>query len=137
MFQEEIRLASWNLINGQLRPTYLKNYGTRLRARISLGAIDQAISEWFKLATWLEGRGIYRLADCDTDVLHDYGERCRDSGVGRQQVYKILGMLTRLWAFDQLSARPNGIGRPPWEEAGVDDYLPAATTLGEIGRAHV
>lgn len=130
VFQEEIRLASWNLINGQLRPTYLKNYGTRLRARISLGAIDQAISEWFKLAAWLEGRGIYRLAECDTDVLHYYGERCRDSGVGRQQVYKILGMLTRLWAFDQLSARPNGIGRPPWEDAGVDDYLPAATMLG-------
>ena len=38
--------------------------------------------------------------------------------------------LTRLWAFDQLSARPNGIGRPPWDELGVDDYLPAATSAG-------
>ncbi len=38
--------------------------------------------------------------------------------------------MTRLWAFDQLSARPNGIGRPPWQDAGIDDYLPAATTLG-------
>ena len=33
-------------------------------------------------------------------------------------------------AFDQLSARPNGIERPPWEELGIDDYLPAATTAG-------
>lgn|GEM_PF-4514145 len=74
--------------------------------------------------------GIYRLADCGTDVLHDFGERCRDSGIGRQRVYKILGALTRLWAFDQLSAHPNGIGRPPWEDAGIDDYLPAATTFG-------
>jgi integrase len=33
--------------------------------------------------------------------------------------------LTRLWAFDQLSARPSGIGRPPSEELGMDAYLPA------------
>jgi hypothetical protein len=130
VFREEIRLAAWNLINGQLRPTYLRECGTRLRARISLGEIDLAISQWIKLAAWLEGRGIYRLAECDTDVLHDYGEQCRDSGIGRQRVCKILGTVTRLWAFDQLSARPNGIGQPPWEDAGVDDYLPAATTLG-------
>jgi integrase len=38
--------------------------------------------------------------------------------------------LTRLWAFDQLSAHPNGIGRPPWEELGVDDYLPAGSSAG-------
>ena len=25
---------------------------------------------------------------------------------------------------------PAGIGRPPWEELGIDDYLPAATTAG-------
>ena len=130
VFREEIRLATWNLINGQLRPTYLRDCGTRLRARISLGEIVSVVSEWFKLATWLEARGIYRLAECDTNVLHDYGERCRDSGVGRQRVYKILGALTRLWAFDQLCAHPNGIGRPPWEDAGIDDYLPAATTFG-------
>ena len=129
-FREEIRLAAWNLINGQLRPAYLRDCGTRLRSRVSLGEIDLAISEWIKLAAWLEERGIGRLAECDANVLHDYGERCRDSGAGRQRVYKILGTLTRLWAFDQLSARPNGIGRPPWEDTGVDDYLPAATTLG-------
>ena len=130
VFRDEIRLAAWNLINGQLRPTYLRDCGTRLRSRISLGEIASVVSEWFKLATWLETQGISWLADCDTDVLHDYGERCRDSGVGRQHVYKILGALTRLWAFDQLSAHPNGIGRPPWADAGIDDYLPAATTFG-------
>ena len=26
--------------------------------------------------------------------------------------------------------RPNGMGRPPWDEIGADDYLPAATTTG-------
>jgi hypothetical protein len=44
VFREEIRLAAWNLINGQLRPTYLRDCGTRLRARISLGEIVHAIS---------------------------------------------------------------------------------------------
>lgn len=63
MFREEIRLAAWNLINGQLRPTYLRESGTRLRARVSLGETDLAISEWIKLATWLEERGICRLAN--------------------------------------------------------------------------
>lgn len=39
--------------------------------------------------------------------------------------------MTRLWAFDQLSSRPSGIGCPPRETEGVDDYLPAATAKGE------
>ncbi|MFE1000650.1 hypothetical protein ACFW4T_28075 [Streptomyces mutabilis] len=39
--------------------------------------------------------------------------------------------MTRLWAFDQLSSRPSGIGCPPRETEGVDDYLPAATAEGE------
>ncbi|MEU6191990.1 hypothetical protein [Nocardia sp. NPDC047038] len=43
---------------------------------------------------------------------------------------KRLIALTRLWAFDQLSSHPAGIGQPPWDAHGVDDYLPAATTTG-------
>jgi hypothetical protein len=27
-------------------------------------------------------------------------------------------------------AHPAGIGRPPWDVSGVDDYLPAATSTG-------
>ena len=46
---------------------------------------------------------------------------------------RILLSLTRLWAFDQLSARPSGIGRPPWEELGLEGYLPAAAAAGGGG----
>ncbi|TQM78165.1 hypothetical protein FHX81_0419 [Saccharothrix saharensis] len=46
------------------------------------------------------------------------------------RLHELLLALTRLWAFDQLSARPCRIGRPPWEDRGIDDYLPAATTTG-------
>ena len=34
--QEEMRLATWNLINGQLRPTFLQGHGSRMRTRLSL-----------------------------------------------------------------------------------------------------
>ncbi|MFD4862920.1 hypothetical protein [Streptomyces atratus] len=74
--------------------------------------------------------GINTLAHCDRGVLHEYGQHCRDKGIGRSRAQSNLSSLTRLWAFDQLSARPSGIGRPPWDELGADDYLPAATSTG-------
>ena len=88
------------------------------------------MASWKQLAQWLEGRGIRSLADCSTSVLHDYGLHLRDTHHKRGLVLRVLVSLTRLWAFDQLSARPNGIGQPPWEALGVDDYLPAATSAG-------
>ena len=129
-FQDEMRLAVWNLINGQLRPSFLQERGTRMRGRVSLSEIYGTAARWKHLARWLEARGIRSLAGCDTGVLHDYGQHLRDTHHDRGQVLKILVPLTRLWAFDQLSARPNGIGRPPWDELGVDDYLPAVTSAG-------
>ena len=60
--------------------------------------------------------GIRSLADCSTSVLHDYGQHLLDATAQERPRLKILVSLTRLWAFDQLSARPNGVGRPPWED---------------------
>src|ERR1039457_4581155 len=129
-FQDEMRLAVWNLINGYLRPSFLQERGTRMRGRVSLSEIYDTAARWKPLARWLEARGIRSLAGCDTGVLHDYGQHLRDTHHDRGQVLKILVPLTRLWAFDQLSARPNGIGRPPWDELGADDSLPAVTSAG-------
>jgi integrase len=70
------------------------------------------------------------MADCDTGVLHDYGLHVRGENRSRSRTHKILSAVTRLWAFDELSAYPAGIARPPWDELGVDDYLPAATSPG-------
>jgi len=128
VFQDEMRLAAWNLINGQLRPTFLQGHGSRMRGRLGLNEVYNTTTQWKQLARWLEERGIRSLADCSTSVLHDYGQHLRDTHPRRGHVLQILVALTRLWAFDQLSARPSGIGRPSWEESGVDDYLPAATT---------
>jgi hypothetical protein len=123
-FQNEMRLAAWNLINGQLRPTFLQEHGSRMRGRLGLSHIYGALTHWRHLAKWLEERDIRSLASCDITVLHEYGQHVRDACHSRAYTHSILMSLTRLWAFDQLSGRPNGIGRPPWEQLGVDGYLP-------------
>jgi hypothetical protein len=125
-FRDEMRLAAWNMVNGQLRPTFLRSRSSRMRGRLSAPEVHAVTERWRHLAAWLEQRGIRRLADCTADVLHDYGQRARDAGHSRSHVMKTLAALSRLWAFDQLSASPAGIGRPPWEELGIDSYLPAA-----------
>jgi hypothetical protein len=129
-FRDEMRLAAWNLINGQLRPTFIQVRANRLRSRLSLNETHGTTTRWRLLAVWLEERGILSLAECSTAALHDYGLYLRDSGRSRGCVQQNLVALTRLWAFDELSARPSGIGRPPWDELGIDDYLPAATAAG-------
>ena len=129
-FRDEMRLAAWNLINGQLRPTFLRGHSPRMRGRPSMTEVNGTLAQWRQLARWLEERGISSLAGCDAGVLHDYGQHLRDSGQSRKHVLVSLVALTRLWALDQLSARPNGIACPPWEDLGLDDYLPAATSAG-------
>ncbi|MFM9626567.1 integrase [Streptomyces galilaeus] len=122
--REEIRLLTWTMINGELRPTFVKQRRTR-RSRFGPDTIWRAVEEWLRIARWLDERGISSLAQCDARVLHEYGLRLRDSGVSRGRVLNLLACVTRLWAFDQLSAQPVGDARPPWDEVGVDDYLPA------------
>ena len=129
-FREEMRLAAWNLINGQARPTLLQAHGTRMRARLSMAHVYGTLQNWRHFAEWLEDRGIRSLADCSMAVLHDYGQHVLGAGRRREYTLEILLSLTRLWAFDQLSARPSGIGRPPWEELGVEEYLPTRAAGG-------
>ncbi|MGP3941884.1 hypothetical protein [Streptomyces sp. 6N106] len=129
-FQGELRLATWTMINGALRPTFLKERSASLRGRLAPESLRNAVLAWMQLARWLPKRDIHTLAECDSQVLHEYGLHMRDSGLGRESVRQILGALTRLWAFDQLSERPAGIGRTPWDEIGVDDYLPAMASSG-------
>ncbi|WP_193560559.1 integrase [Streptomyces alboflavus] len=127
--REEMRLVTWTMLNGELRPTFVKQRRSR-RSRIGPDATWQTVEEWMRMAHWLDKRGIRSLAQCDTQVLHEYGLSLRDSGVSRSHVVKLLNCATRLWAFDELSARPTGMARPPWDEVGVDDYLPAEKGSG-------
>ncbi|MFG3151433.1 integrase [Streptomyces sp. NPDC048219] len=130
-FREELRLAAWTLINGELPAVFLRERHPTWRSRQAPKALCQTIGTWCRLAVWLTDRGITTLSDCTTQVLGEYGHHVRDSGAARITVHSMLSSLTRLWVFDQLSGRPGGIDCPPWETAGVDDYLPAATPGGE------
>ena len=108
-FREEMRLAAWHLINGEARPTLLQAHGARMRGRVSMMHVYGTLHNWRRFAEWLEGRGIRSLADCSMDVLHDYGQHVLEAGRRREYTLGILLSLTRLWAFDQLSARRSGI----------------------------
>jgi integrase len=122
-FRDQLRAAAWNLINGQLRPTFLATRPA-MRSRIGADHIEATIRQWIKMAKWLRSRGISTLSRCGSPELHDYGMHLNNTGLSRSSVEQALGAVTRLWAFDQLSASPTGIGRPPWDELGNDDYLP-------------
>ncbi|WP_406341928.1 integrase [Streptomyces sp. NBC_01578] len=130
-FLEEMRLLAWTLINRELTSVFLRERGGAWRSRQSPATTCKTVGIWARLAEWLTERGITKLQDCTTEVLREYGHRLRDSGAARSTVHIMLSSLTRLWAFDQLSARPSEVGCPPWETEGVDDYLPPATSGGE------
>lgn len=76
-------------------------------------------------------RGISTLAACDQALLREFA--CERVGPHRKRGWaqQELTGLTRLWALDQQSADPVGLGRPPWDEDGLDDYVPAAGPGGE------
>ncbi|MFI6743515.1 hypothetical protein ACIBI9_62510 [Nonomuraea sp. NPDC050451] len=114
------------MINGELRPTFVRER-QRMRSRVSAGTI---VTQWMNLVNWLNDRGIRSLADCDQTVLHDYAQHLVTQHAVRSSAQGVLAALTRLWAYDRLTARPAGIGRPPWDEFGIDDYLPAVPSGG-------
>jgi integrase len=123
--REQVKLAAWSMANGRLRPTFVKERGKTIRTRLSALAMAGTVTAWISFAAWLDARGITTLAHCDTPVLYEYALELRERGIQRGSADKQLRALTRLWAFDQLSAQPAGIARPPWDEHGAGDYLPA------------
>ncbi len=118
------------LINGELRPTFLRERARTFRSRTSVAGTVTTVRVWMDLARWLSAHGSSTFADCDSEMLYAYATHLREAGGSRSSVAQALLALTRLWAFDELTARPAGIGRPPWDEHGADDYLPAASTSG-------
>ncbi|MGW4651817.1 integrase [Kitasatospora sp. NPDC004289] len=129
-FRAPLRLIAWTLLNRELRNSFVRERGTRMRTRIAPVPTQDTVRAWMRLSHWLAKRQIDTLADCDRTVLHEYGRQLLEAGTGRRDTQAKLIALTRLWAFDQLTGHPAGIARPPWDEVGMDDYLPAATTTG-------
>jgi hypothetical protein len=44
--RDEMRLAAWNLINGQLRPTFLQGHSSGMRSRLSLSDTYSTAAQW-------------------------------------------------------------------------------------------
>ncbi|MFJ9583399.1 integrase [Streptomyces acidicola] len=128
--RDQVKLAAWTMINGQLRPTYLKGRGSRARARTSPEDMLATCQEWIRLARWLHERDITDLALCTEEEWRAYAQKRMRGGTSRDTAEKACSRLTDLWAFDQLSARPSRIAEPPWETEGVDDFLPAEEGSG-------
>nr|WP_237405426.1 integrase [Streptomyces sp. SN-593] len=121
----QLKLITWTMINGQLKPTYLHGRGAQARARTSGGDMYATCNEWMQLARWLHRNGVTDLGACTTERWRSFlGERL--AGVARTTAAIVCGRLTDLWAFGRLSAAPTGIAQPPWETESVDDFLPAA-----------
>ncbi|XDV68609.1 hypothetical protein AB5J51_39885 [Streptomyces sp. R33] len=93
-----------------------------------LPARHQTAWNWRRLAIWMHARGLGSLRSCDSKTLDRYGSFLLENGTARNTVHKALIALTRLWVFDGLGPSPLGVGRPPWDVHGVDDYLPPATS---------
>ncbi|MEU8712789.1 integrase [Streptomyces sp. NPDC048663] len=122
----QLKLIAWSMLNGQLRPTYLKSRGTRAAPRTSATEMGTTCSEWVRLACWLHKRGVTDLAACTEEHWRSYIAERWIAGCSRTGAEKVLGRLTALWAFDDLCAYPAGIVRPPWETEGPEDFLPAS-----------
>lgn len=122
----QVKLVTWTMINGRLRPTYLKSRGVAARARTCTEDMRATCYEWMRLARWLHERRITSLSGCTEDVWRAYIPERWQGGVTRERAEKVCSQLTDLWAFDQLIIQPTGISQPPWVTEGLDDFLPAA-----------
>ncbi|MQS37708.1 integrase [Streptomyces katsurahamanus] len=131
--REQMKLLAWTMINGRLRPTLLQSRGPRARPRTSPTDMAEKCREWMRLARWLHRHRVTSLAACTDSEWRAYAHERLNNSSNRHYAEKICSNLTDMWAFDQLSARPAGISRPPWDTEGVDDFLPAekARTGGE------
>ncbi|MFI0156652.1 integrase [Streptomyces lydicus] len=128
--RSEFRRLVWVLMNGELRPTYIRERGFQNRTRDGVLSMRDNILQWLKLARWLDRQGVSQFSDCTMEHWKAYAAKCT-TGCTRNHAQTVLRWLSDLWAFDQLSTSPCGVTRPPWEDEGIDDYLPADT--GEAG----
>ena len=123
--REQVKLATWTMINGQLRPSYLKARASAARSRTSARDMLESCREWMRLARWLHKQDVVDLSACTQDMWRTYVSYRCEGGLSRSYAEALCGRLSDLWAFDQISARPAGLTRPPWDTEGIDDFLPA------------
>ncbi|MGK5628884.1 hypothetical protein [Streptomyces sp. URMC 123] len=129
-FREEMRLAAWMMINTALPASVLVGHPA-WHPRLGPNGVYDTVRRWNRFAHWLTGQGLSTIAACTADTFTAYAaHRARRPEVVRDDATRELVALTRLWAFDAASAAPAGVPMPPWQQYGIDDYLPAAPAVG-------
>ena len=102
-FREEMRLAAWTLVNGELPSVFLRERHPTWALATARSALPDDRDLGAAGRVWLTDHDITTLGDCTTKVLGEYGRHVRDSGAARITVHSGLSSLTRLWVFDQLT----------------------------------
>lgn len=129
-FREEMRLAAWMMINTALPTSVLVGHPA-WHPRLGAHGIYDTVRRWQHFARWLTKQGLSGLGACTAETFTAYAaHRARRPRATRDDATKELVALTRLWAFDSASQHPAGLVMPPWQQYGVDDYLPAVPTVG-------
>ncbi|KDN82804.1 hypothetical protein [Kitasatospora cheerisanensis] len=121
--RKELTTLAWTMLNGERRPTMVQQAGKRGTLSTYSNA-SARIWMWMTWARWLHRQGVHTLADVTGVHWRPFTDTLRSRGVSRRTMENYLSLLSELWEFDQLTALPTGILRPPWDIEGVDDYLP-------------
>ncbi|MGI5380674.1 hypothetical protein ACQEV2_42105 [Streptomyces sp. CA-251387] len=133
VFREPFRYASWTLINYPLPDRDVALRGAAMRSRLSVGRITRTVSDWSMFAQWLDERGIKQLSLVTAGDLSDYSHHLdKVRGLARNTATSHLIALSRLHYYGRLYLPDTDrLVTPPWVTEGMDDYLPAASPLGE------
>ncbi|MGW1816239.1 integrase [Streptomyces sp. NPDC002125] len=133
VFKEPFRYASWTLINYPLPDRDVALRGAAMRSKLSVGRITRTVSDWSMFAQWLDERGIKQLSLVTAGDLSDYSHHLdKVRGLARNTAASHLIALSRLHYYGRLYLPDTDrLVTPPWVTEGMDDYLPAASPLGE------
>jgi hypothetical protein len=131
--REPFRHAAWVLAREPLSADELSRHGPAMRSRLSSGSIYRSVRDWRKFALWMLERGITSLAAVTVEDLTDYSVYlAKTARLARNTCIQHLVALTRLHLYSTayLPAE-HQLAEPPWLTEGMDDYLPAASPVGE------
>ncbi|GAA2733813.1 hypothetical protein [Actinocorallia aurantiaca] len=131
--REQFRQASWFLVRFPIDHLFQARHGAAFRSRLSASRQFRTVNDWRRFAWWLDGRGIVTLGEVTVEDLLDYNRHVvKELGLARTTVTSLLIGLSRLHAYSSRYMPPqHRLVEPPWVDEGMDDYLPAASPLGE------
>ncbi|MFB8290200.1 hypothetical protein [Kitasatospora purpeofusca] len=139
--KESVRplVVDWNRCPAPLRPALKRAAFAELhlptpdillqtrasRSRTEPASLRQYFQHWIRFATWLNERGITRLAQATSDDLEAFAEHRRAAGRRWRTDQRALRVISRLWAYAPYLPADDRLVMPPWEDpaAVMTDFL--------------